>query len=166
MSTKALPKEVESKVKVRFPDCDPFNHLNNSKYIDYIINAREDQLIEYYDFDVYKIAKATGSTWVVAQTQIAYLSSAELMEILTIQTRLLSYTEKYLMVEAVMFNEDKTQVKAIMWTKLAHYNLVTRRSQEHTPELMDFFNEVNSPIDRNPSFGERINFIKQQNKSQ
>ena len=24
----------ESTAIVRFPDCDPFNHLNNSKYID------------------------------------------------------------------------------------------------------------------------------------
>ncbi len=42
---KQLKKIIESKVKIRFPDCDPFNHLNNSKYIDYFINAREDQLI-------------------------------------------------------------------------------------------------------------------------
>ena len=42
---KQLEKTIESKVKIRFPDCDPFNHLNNSKYIDYIINAREDHLL-------------------------------------------------------------------------------------------------------------------------
>ncbi len=31
-----------SKTKIRFQDCDPFNHLNNAAYINYLINARED----------------------------------------------------------------------------------------------------------------------------
>ena len=35
-----LEKNPESKVVVRFPDCDPFNHLHNSRYIDYYLNAR------------------------------------------------------------------------------------------------------------------------------
>jgi hypothetical protein len=59
MNTTTLPRQIESQMKVRFPDCDPFNHLNNSKYIDYIINAREDQLLKYYNFDVYELAKKT-----------------------------------------------------------------------------------------------------------
>lgn len=97
MTIATLPKELESQSLIRFPDCDPFNHLNNSRYIDYIINAREDQLMSYYDFDVYKLAKEQGLSWVVAQTQIAYLAPAELMEIVTIQTRLMGFTEKGLM---------------------------------------------------------------------
>lgn len=36
-------KLLESKAKVRFHDCDPFNHLNNSRYIDYMVTARGDQ---------------------------------------------------------------------------------------------------------------------------
>ncbi len=161
MNTKTFPKEVESLIKIRFPDCDPFNHLNNSKYIDYIINAREDHLLKYYNFDVYKITKETGNTWVVAQTQIAYLSSAELMEDVIIQTSLISLNEKTLLVEAKMYNEHKTQLKAVMWAKLAHYNLRTKKSQEHTKELMEFFNKVHHPIENNSSFEERVKILKQ-----
>ena len=80
METLTLEKEVESQTLVRFPDCDPFNHLNNSKYIDYIINAREDQLLKYYDIDIHKMVKETGLTWVVAQNNISYLVPAEIME--------------------------------------------------------------------------------------
>lgn len=29
------PKETESRVVVRFQDCDPLQHLNNAKYFDY-----------------------------------------------------------------------------------------------------------------------------------
>lgn len=161
MNTATFPKEVESPVKVRFPDCDPFNHLNNSKYIDYIINAREDQLLKYYDFDVYKIARETGNTWVVSLTQIAYLSSAELMETLIIQTSLISFNEKCLFVEAKMFNENKTTLKAVMWTKLTHYYLRTRKSHAHSVELMQLFSGIHNPIEGNPSFEERVKSLKQ-----
>ena len=46
-----LSKILESKVKIRFQDCDPFNHLNNAAYINYFINAREDQILENYHLD-------------------------------------------------------------------------------------------------------------------
>ncbi|WP_074407621.1 MULTISPECIES: thioesterase family protein [Aquimarina] len=52
-----ITKTPESRAIIRFPDCDPFNHLNNSRYIDYFINAREDHLVNNHDFDVYRYAK-------------------------------------------------------------------------------------------------------------
>jgi len=47
-----MEKLLTKLVKIRFQDCDPFNHLNNSKYIDYFINTREDQLLEYYGLEI------------------------------------------------------------------------------------------------------------------
>lgn len=146
METKTLEKVLESKALIRFPDCDPFNHLNNSRYIDYIINAREDQIIEHYDFNIYKMAKETGISWVVSQTQITYLSSAELMETVIIQTKLISFSDKNLLVEAIMWNEDKTQMKAVTWIRFTHFSLITKKSHQHSQELMQFFNTVVHPI--------------------
>jgi acyl-CoA thioester hydrolase len=31
-----LSKELESTAVIRFQDCDPFGHLNNARYIDYL----------------------------------------------------------------------------------------------------------------------------------
>ncbi|MGB0837938.1 MAG: acyl-CoA thioesterase, partial [Flavobacteriaceae bacterium] len=39
--------------RIRFQDCDPFNHLNNGKYIDYFVNAREDHLLEFYNLNLF-----------------------------------------------------------------------------------------------------------------
>ena len=105
MQTTSLPKSVESKVQARFPDCDPFNHLNNSKYIDYIINTREDHLMSAYNFDLHQMARTTGITWVVAQTNISYMLPVNCMETVTIETRLLTAFPKMLLMEAVMWNE-------------------------------------------------------------
>lgn len=34
---KHYPKETESRVVIRFQDCDPLQHLNNAKYFDYFL---------------------------------------------------------------------------------------------------------------------------------
>jgi YbgC/YbaW family acyl-CoA thioester hydrolase len=160
MQTTSLPKSVESKVQARFPDCDPFNHLNNSKYIDYIINAREDHLMNAYSFDLHQMARTTGITWVVAQTNISYMLPVNCMETVTIETRLLTAFPKMLLMEAVMWNEDKTKVKAMMWCYFAHYNLRNGKSQEHSDEIMTFFDQIGDPIPNNPSFEERAKFYR------
>jgi len=139
---KKLEKVIESKVKIRFPDCDPFNHLNNSKYIDYIINAREDQLLDFYEFDIHKLAKKQGVSWVVAQNQISYLYPATLMETVVIQSQLIGFSNKSLVVEAFMWDEEKINLKAVLWTTLVHYDLKINRSTIHSEELMDFLNKL------------------------
>ena len=159
---KALEKSPESKLKVRFPDCDPFNHLNNSRYIDYMINAREDQLLAHYELDIYKIAMEKGISWVVAQNQIAYITPAVLMETVAVQTRLITYTDKTLLFEALMWNEDKTILKAVLWSKLVHFNLRTKKSEVHSQELTDLFRQVAHPVEESQTFEERLKSFKSQ----
>ncbi len=155
-----LKKVLESNMKIRFHDCDTFNHLNNSRYLDYIMTARGDQLIEHYDFDIYKLAQQKGIGWVTAQTQISYLYPAFLMEEVVIETQLISAKEKSLQFEACMWNHDKTVLKAVLWTKLVHFNLVKNTSHQHTEELMQFFKQIVNPVGE-LSFDERVTQLKQ-----
>lgn len=161
---KQLDKILESKVKVRFPDCDPFNHLNNSKYIDYIINAREDQLLDFYGLNIHQIAKQEAKGWVVAQNQIAYLFPATLMETVTIQSQLIQFSDKSLVVEALMWDENKTHLKAVLWTKLVHYDLRANRSTAHSEELMEFFAKVENPLTEPFTFEKRLEIIKNESR--
>lgn len=156
-----LKKIVESKMKIRFHDCDPFNHLNNSRYIDYFVTARGDQLIENYGFDIYKIAKDRGLGWVSALTQVSYLSPAYLMEEVIIQTRLIDCTGKSLLLEACMWSAGKIKLKAVMWTKLVHFNLQTQRSQPHDEAFMQFFRQITYPLETEMDFESRIDQLKQ-----
>lgn len=151
-----LEKVIESKVKVRFPDCDPFNHLNNSKYLDYILNAREDQLIQYYEFDLHKLAKEKGISWVVGQNQITYLSPAILMETVAIESKLIAYDSRSLTMEAIMWNENKTVIKALLWSKFVHFDLRTLKSQQHSEELMEFFEEIVHPFPEGTVYDDRV----------
>lgn len=151
-----LPKVLESSMKIRFHDCDPFNHLNNSRYIDYMMTARGDQLIDNYGFDIYRLATEEGIGWVTAQTQISYLTPAIPTEEVVIQTQLLGFSDRSLQLEAVMWNFGKTIIKSVMWAKMVHYNLKTLRSQAHNAKLMTFFGQVANPLPQPMGFEERI----------
>ncbi len=156
---KQIPILVKSKTKIRFQDCDPFNHLNNGNYINYFMNHREDQLIEHYDIDVYKLAKSEGKSWVSSSNQIAYLKPAFLMETVAIESQLIQFSESNLLVEMRMFNEDMSQLKALIWCGFTHFNLLTQRRDIHKEEFMSLFQKIINPVE-GKSFEERIGFIR------
>lgn len=150
---------LESKTKIRFQDCDPFNHLNNAAYINYLINAREDQLIEAYDIDIYKMGRTQGKSWVVGSNQIAYIKPAFLMEEVIIDSQLLDYSGSTLQVEMRMWNKDKTEMKAVMWSTFVHFDLLKLKTIQHTNEFMELFEAVKLPSNAT-SFEERVQQIK------
>ncbi len=156
-----LLKVVETKAKIRFQDCDPFNHLNNASYINYMINAREDQIEKYYDLDIFKLAKTKGISWVVGTNQIAYLKPALLMEEVCIDSQLIRFSENQLHVEIRMWNHNKTELKAVMWSTFVHFNLLKQKRWNHSPELIELFQNIVSPVSEN-SFEQRILHFKPQ----
>lgn len=156
---KELPKVLQSKTKIRFQDCDPFNHLNNAAYLNYFTNAREDQISKNYGIDIYKMARTNGVSWVVGSNQIAYINPAFLMEEVVIESQLLNYDTSSLFVELRMWNKDKTKIKAIMWSNFVHFNLMKQKREIHSPEIMELFKNVENPIETS-HFLERVDYFK------
>tara|TARA_R110002049_G_scaffold72237_3_gene186360 strand:+ start:1561 stop:2061 length:501 start_codon:yes stop_codon:yes gene_type:complete len=156
-----LPKVLETKAKIRFQDCDPFNHLNNGSYINYFMNHREDALIDNYDVDIYKMAKKEGKSWVSSSNQIAYLKPVFLMETVIIESQLIHFTDSELRVEMRMYNKDKSQLKCIIWSGFVHFNLLAQKREQHSDEFMNLFKSVHNPID-SQTFEERLEQFKPQ----
>lgn len=154
-----LPKILETKAKIRFQDCDPFNHLNNGCYINYFMNHREDALIENYNIDIYDMAREQGKSWVSSCNQIAYLKPAFLMENVIIESQLIKYTNSELSVEMRMYNEDKSHLKSIIWCHFVHFNLLKQKREMHTEEFMNLFKSVKKQVDAN-TFEEHIKVLK------
>jgi thioesterase III len=153
-----MEKVLTSKAKIRFQDCDPFNHLNNARYIDYMINAREDQLINSYQLDVFETAKTTGRSWVVASNQIAYISPAFTMETVTIESQLISFNTKSLVVEIKMWNDAHSKLKAVLWVKFIHFDFASQKAAEHAAHYIQLFNEVVLPVEQSV-FEERAGYL-------
>jgi thioesterase-3 len=156
-----MKKVLSSITKVRFQDCDPFNHLNNSKYIDYFMNAREDQLLENYNLNIFRMADEEGLSWVISSNQICYLNPAQLMEPILIDSQLIAYTSKSLVVELRMWDEGQSKLKSVLWTNFVHYNLKTQKTANHSEELTKLFEDILLPVEQT-TFEDRRNYLIRQ----
>ncbi|MFL5728467.1 MAG: acyl-CoA thioesterase [Cytophagaceae bacterium] len=139
-------KILKSKALIRFQDCDPYQHLNNASYINYFINAREDQVLKHYGLDIYKTAREKGVSWIVGQNQIAYFRPALVMEEVVIESQLIKYGDKSLAVEMRMYNQSQSELKAVLWVTFIHFNLKTSSSQSHSAEFSDLFQNIVLPV--------------------
>lgn len=152
-----MNKNPDSTYKIRFNDCDMFGHLNNSRYLDYLINAREDHLKDYYSFDFTEYYK-NDLAWVIGSHEIVYLRPALYNEIVTIQSTLLSVDNELLHIETIMMNEKKNHLKAIMRSKLIPINIKTGRKVQHNPEFMSWAKTLeNTEIDTQINLQDRMN---------
>ena len=117
-------------------------HLNNARYIDYFMNAREDHLSDNYGLDIYDYMKKEGRAWVVGKSEIIYRNPALLMEEVMIQTQVNHYGKRKIMVEMAMYNKDMNQLKALLWSVFIPVDVRTQQSIEHSEDLMDLLDKV------------------------
>lgn len=140
-----LNLEPESTAWIDFQDCDPFGHLNNTKYLNYIMHARTQQLKDAYGFDIYAHTQKTGNGWVVATTQLAYLAPAKFNETVRIQTRLLHKDAFRIVPEAVMLSEDGQRLHAIGWIEFVYVNISRGRPVKYEEDLGEFLESIRIP---------------------
>jgi len=126
---------------VRFSDCDPMGHLNNARYIDYMLNAREDHLKQAYQINLVEYHKQ-GIAWVVRRHDIQYVRPAFYNEVVCIESRLIELSESHVLVEMLMFDEQQTTLKAILWTNFTSVDVKTGRRKEHPATFMEFASGV------------------------
>ncbi len=154
-----MKKVLSSTARIRFQDCDPYQHLNNTKYLDYFINAREDQIKEHLGLDIYDLAQTEERVWVVGQHQISYLDPAFVMEEVIMESQVFDFSKKKVMIEMRMFDSKRKRLKAVLWSTMIHYNLTTKQSMEHSDHLIQLFSEVLNPIEEQ-HFSNRVIKLK------
>ncbi len=146
----------ESKSIIRFHDCDPYRHLNQSEYLNYFVDAREDHLREHYGLDVYQFGLENGHGWMVVKNQIAYLRQVMAHEVVTIQTHLIGLDSSNIQVEMLMWDELKTKPKALLWGSFTYVNLKEGKRALHPDELIAFLSKLKWDGPAGLSFDERI----------
>ncbi len=156
-----LPSLLSSQSVIRFQDCDPYNHLNNSRYIDYFFNAREDQVLQAYGLNIYALGHTHGIGWVVAHNQIAYIKPATLMENVRITSKIIRFESRWMDVEFIMSNNASRELRSLMWTRFVHVDIRSASSIEHSPEFIEMFNSVLYEVD-DKDFQSRLKTVRQQ----
>lgn len=151
-----MNKTPHSLYTIRFTDCDLFGHLNNGRYIDYLLNAREDHLKTEYGLDLTDFYKQ-GVSWLVAGHEISYIRPAAYNERVSIKSVLLRAEAGSLLVEMQMMDENETHLKSLMWTKFIHVNVKTGRRENHTDAFMDFARSIEvNEVDITKGYQQRL----------
>ncbi|MEP7252180.1 MAG: acyl-CoA thioesterase [Ginsengibacter sp.] len=151
-----MNKTPSSYYTVRFGDCDLFAHLNNARYLDYFINAREDHLKEAYGVDL-ALYYQQGISWVVGTHQITYLRPAAYNERVFISSTLIELSTDLLLVEMIMTDEKQSHLKAFLWTKFIPINVTTGRKESHPENFMEFAKSIkNDETDNTEDYQKRL----------
>ena len=150
-------------VKVRFSDCDPIGHLNNVKYLEYMLNAREDHVESFYGFTYEEYTRRTGCTWIAIQNEIAYLKEVRYNSKVQISSKTVEIGDRISKVEILMKSEDGTTIHAVLWITVIYFNMKTRRSEVQPEETKDLFRNFLVNLDQK-DFKSRTEFFRKQNK--
>lgn len=163
----ALVKVPESKLFVRFQDCDPLGHLNNVRFLDYFLNAREEHTHKYYNLNLMELARQHRANWLVTNHQIAYLRPANLGAIIFIQTKIIHFDNTTIVIEGIMLNKDKTKLKALLWTTMRYVSLDTGKPTDHPDDIMNMLEALDDEENMyDPEgFQEKIKAISKQLKA-
>ena len=133
------PKSVQ---KIRFQDCDPYNHLNNARYADYFINAREDHLEEHYGLVLAEHVQKTQKGWLAISSQTSFYKPVNNQEKVVIKSELIHFDARSINVEMTMWNNLESQLKALHWIRFMYYDFVTMKVAQHDMDLMELFADV------------------------
>lgn len=158
-----MEKEISSIVKVRFSDCDPIGHLNNVKYIEYMMNAREDHVEAFYGFTYEDYIKETGCTWIAIQNEIAYLKEIRANKKVKITSKTIEITDRISKVEILMKSEDEKTIHSVLWLTVIYFNMRTRKSEPLTGDVRDRFEKFLVTLDQK-DFQSRVNYFRSENK--
>ena len=136
-----MNKTPHSFYTVRFTDCDLFGHLNNGRYIDYLLNAREDHLKTEYRLDLTDFYNQ-GVSWLVAAHEISYIRPAAYNERVSVMSALIKLEPGSLLVEMLMMDEKHTHIKSLMWTRFIQVNVKTGKRENQSDTFMDFAKSI------------------------
>ncbi|WP_103913738.1 acyl-CoA thioesterase [Halpernia humi] len=158
-----MEKEISTSVKIRFSDCDPIGHLNNVKYLEYMFNAREDHVEDFYGFTYEAWMKKTGCTWITIQNEIAYLKEVRYNQKVVISSKTVFISDRTSTIEILMKSEDEQTIHAVLWVQVIYFNMKTRQSEIQPEDVKALFLKFKVDIE-DADFGSRVKYFRKMNK--
>lgn len=168
MNQRELQREPSSTRIVSFKDCDAFGLLYNTRYLDYVMDARAEHLMKFYDLDFYRDSQIKKETWVVQGHQTAYVEPARAHEEILIRTRMFLVGKNSSHIEGLIFNRDGVRLKYVQWTKLTYVNLNTGAVQHYASDIADLLSRFRAVEDvpESGDFNERVKQLRLRHSSQ
>jgi len=125
----------ESELIVRPDDIDMFNHVHNSKYLDYVLAARYEQMDRFYGMSWEKFAEQ-GYGWVVSKVTISFKRALKMGDQMLIRTGILDISENGCEVQFEIINKKTGKVASDGIFEYVMIDLKTQRSCKVTQEMI------------------------------
>jgi thioesterase-3 len=125
----------ESHLNVRPDDIDMFNHVHNSKYLDYVLAARYEQMEKDYGMS-WQSFEDLGYGWVVSKVTISFKRPLKLGDQLIVRTGILEMNEKGSHVQFEIINKKTGKVASDGIFEYVMIDLKTQRSCKVTEEMI------------------------------
>ena len=158
-----MQKEISSESRIRFSDCDPIRHLNNVKYLEYMLNAREDHVESGYGFTYEEYTRKTGCTWITIQNEIAYLKEVRYNAKVLISSKTIEVGDRLSKVEILMKSADGKTIHSVLWMSVIYFNMKTRKSEVHPVDTKRLFERFLVDLEEK-DFKSRVSHFRKQNK--
>ena len=159
-----MQKVLKSPKRIKFSDCDPMGHLYNAKFIQYLLDAREDQVEAVFGFHPIDHVKKTGHGWIVVQNQISYIQAAMVNEAVICQSMVRNFSSRLLEVECTMWDAEYKVAKAVLWTRFVYSDVKAHKASAHPDYIMELFEAALVDLGTD-SFDERVSQLRKLNKS-
>lgn len=126
----------ESELAVRPDDIDMNHHVHNSKYLDYVLAARYDQMERCYRMPMEEFA-SMGLGWVVKSCRIEFRRPLQLGDAVLVRTRIVHVGGSTATVGFEMYRKEKLKLAADGEFEYAMVSLATGRSQQIPPLVIE-----------------------------
>ena len=109
METPKTYSTFETEFRVRPDDIDMFHHVHNSKYFDYVLAARYDQMERCYGMGMEKFLER-GFGWVIRTAHVDYKRALTMGDYFVVKTGIETINDKGCRVQFAITNKDTGKV--------------------------------------------------------
>lgn len=125
----------ESELKVRPDDIDMFNHVHNSKYFDYVLAARYEQMEQFYKMPM-ETFLSSGFGWVVRTAHVDFKRALILGDTIKVRTGILTINDKGCRVQFEIENIRTKKIASDGWFDYVLIDISTGKGSKVNAEMI------------------------------
>jgi len=128
----------ETEFRVRPDDIDMFQHVHNSKYFDYVLAARYDQMERCYGMAMEKFMER-GFGWVVRTAYVDYKRALTIGDYFIVKTGIESINDKGCRVKFSITNKATRKLCCDGWFDYTMIDMATGRGAKVPQDVIDHY---------------------------
>jgi len=138
MNTPAQYSTFETELRVRPDDIDMFQHVHNSKYFDYVLAARYDQMERCYGMAMEKFMER-GFGWVIRIAHVDYKRPLAMGDYFVVKTGIESINEKGCRVQFSITNKATGKISCDGYFDYVMIDMATGREAKIPQDVIEHY---------------------------